>query len=274
MHRRLALMILLGCHQAATSVAAPAAPATNGHGEGARARAILDAQVASIVANDAALVGSFTPDAVVLVPDARLAKGETTGLREAITRLEPGARLKGLTVGTFSGGGDDGALWWSAELAVTRADGKTTTIRATELATKDAGWKVVAGAFAELGKPGNTDDAGDLDEASSTPAGTLAPLLGKPAALSAALATAAVVFGTDKGEAAWDGAAAKKLLAGWSHLDLSVPRRVRERSGAGWSFAMTYVDWKQPKKKYLARMAGLVIADGSRHVVAVQYTAP
>jgi hypothetical protein len=49
---------------------------------------------------------------------------------------------------------------------------------------------------------------------------------------------------------------------------------VREVSGAGWSFAITYVDWNQPNHKHLARMAALAITDGTQHVVAVQYTAP
>lgn len=272
MHHRLAVLILLGCHQSAISSATPATPNAIS-GDNKRATTIMKVQVASLVDNDGALVDTFAPDAVVLVPDARVARADTTGLREAITRLEPSAQLKGVAIVKLVAGADDGAVWWSAELAVKRADGKTVTVRATELATKDAGWKVVAGAFGELRKAGAPSEADDIPDKSATAAGPLSSLLAKPGNAPDALAPSAVVFGTDTGEAAWDSASAKKLLAGWSRLDFTVNGKVREVSGASWSFAIANVDWKQPNKKYLARMAGLVIADGSGHVVAVQYTA-
>lgn len=100
-------------------------------------------------------------------------------------------------------------------------------------------------------------------------------MLADPGKLEQALAPSAVVFGTDKGEAAWD-AAAHAQLKQWSKLALSINGAPREARGKGWGFAIANVDWKQPKEKSPARMAALAIATptaSSWQVVAVQYTA-
>jgi hypothetical protein len=267
-----ALVLSLGCaevSEAAPASKTPAAPAD----DTSRASAIMKAQAASIVANDKALVGTFAPGALVLVPDPRSATDDTTGLREAIARLEPGAAAKDVSISKIVAGGNADAVWWSAELAVKRADGKTTTVRATELATKDAGWKVVAGAFAEVRAPSRSADPPTLDQKFATSHGPLSDLLANAKDLSTALAPAAVVLGTDKGETAWDAASAKKLLAGWTKLEFHVDGDVREQSGTNWAFAIANIDWNQPGKKNPARMGGLVISDGHAHVVAAHYTA-
>lgn len=252
----------------------------------AKANAIFDAQVAAIKANDeAALAGTFSKDAIVLVPDPRSAQAETTGLREAIARLSPHGSLRGIAVTKIVANTNASAVWWSAECTIKAVESEpqeepeatTTTIRVTELATADTGWKVVAAAFAELRTPAPSSVARPIDEPSTTATGTLTPLSGDVAQLDAHLASAAVVFGTDKGEAAYDAAAAHKLLKGWAKLELSVPGKSRELHGKDWGFAITNVDWQQTKEKKPARMSALVIGTptprGGWQVVAVQYTA-
>lgn len=276
----LATLVLIACHDA---------PASPGAGSGAspettRATTVLNAQVASLRSGDAALVDSFAADAVVLVPDARAAHGETTGLRDAIARLNPHDTLKDVKVARLVAGGNASAVWWSAELQVSvtaQEPGSTarateTTLRVTELATADAHWKVVAAAFAPVAKPENRADPDELDAASTTAPGPLTPLLADPAKLDAALAPHAVVFGTDKPEAAWDVAAGHALLKGWGKLALSTNGKPRELHGKDWGFAIVDVDWKQPKEKSPARMAALAIATPAGagwQIVAVQYTA-
>jgi len=251
-----------------------------------KAKAILDAQLAAIRSNDAAaLAATFSSDAIVLVPDPRLAQAETTGLREAIAQLNPHSTLHGISVTKLVANANDSAVWWSAECTIKVVDAepeytpsaRTSVIRITELATRESNWKVVAAAFAELTAPAPSSEASKLDDQSTTAAGALTPLAGDAGQLDAQLASSAVVFGTDKGEAAFDAAAAHKLLKSWAKLKFSVAGKSRELHGKDWGFAITSVDWQQPKEKHLARMSALVIAtpttSGGWQVVAAQYTA-
>ena len=285
--RTLLVLVVTACSDGAAAPPPPSASSTAPApptADRTRATTILKAQVASLRSGDAALVASFAADAVVLVPDARAAHGETTGLREAIARLGPHDTLKDIRLGKVVADATPAAVWWSAELTMVAesrepesSPHKTeTTLRVTELATADSGWKVVAGAFAAAARPENRADPDEIDTASTTAAGPLTPLLADPAKLELALAPRAVVFGTDKGEAAWD-TAAHALLKKWSKLALSINGAPREVRGKGWGFAIANVDWKQPKEKSPARMAALVIATpttvGGWQVVAAQYTA-
>ena len=269
----------------APRAAGPAAGAGAVNADMSRATDILRAQVASLRNGDDAFVASFAADAVVLVPDARAAHGDTTGLREAIARLNPHDTLKDVKIVKVIAGSSPSAVWWSAELTLI-VDSKEpespphateTVLRLTELATADAGWKVVAGAFAAVAKPENRADPDEIDASSTTAPGPLTPLLADPAKLDASLAPHAVVFGTDKAEAAWDIAAGHTLLKSWIKLALSINGQPRELRGKHWGFAIADVDWKQPKEKSPARMAALVIATPASattwQVVAVQYTA-
>ena len=250
-----------------------------------KAKATLDAQIAAIKSVDAAaLAGTFASDAIVLVPDPRLAQAETTGLREAIARLNPHSTLRGISVTKIVANANESAVWWSAECTINAVDAepqetpsaRTTVIRITELATRDSNWKVVAAAFAELATPAAYSQASEIDDKSTTTAGPLTPLSGDAGKLDAQLASSTVVFGTDKGEAAFDAAAAHKLLKSWAKLKFSVANKSREIHGKDWGFAITNVDWQQAKEKHPARMSALVIAtptaEGGWQVVATQYT--
>jgi len=269
----------------APAPADPAAPAARASGV-ERASTILTSQLAAIRnGNDPDLVATFSSDAIVLVPDPRAARGETTGLREAIARLSPHATLKKISATKVVANANASAVWWSAECSITsddhepetKAHSETTTIRITEIATADAGWKVVAAAFAEVRSAEAAADNSPIDDKSTTKTGPLTPLAGDVTQLDAHLASSAVVFGTDKGEAAFDATAAHTLLKGWTRLKFTIPGKSRELHGKEWGFAITNVDWQQPKEKVPTRMSALVIgtpaANGSWQIVAAQYVA-
>jgi len=275
-----------GSGSASPSAAGPAsglgAPVSDKNVE--RATTIMNAQLGALKnSQESALVDTFAKDAVVLVPTPRLAHGETTGLPAAIARLSPHDTLKSATVTKLVAGSTASAVWWSAEVnlvadsleAATHAT--NTTIRVTELATADANWKVVAGAFAEITAPRMLADSDPIDDASTTAVGPLTPLAADVAKLDAALGSKVTVFGTDKGEAGWDAAASHALLAKWKTLPFMLGGKPRAVAGKDWAFAITPIDWQQPKKKVPTRMSALVIgtptAIGGWQVVAVQYTA-
>lgn len=288
-----ASVVVLGCHKpAAEAGSGSASPSTKGAGSASdpasdknveRATAIMNAQLGALKnAKEAALVDTFAKDAVVLVPTPRLAHGETTGLPAAIARLSPHDTLKSATVTKLVSGSSASAVWWSAEVnlvadsleAATQTT--STTIRVTELATADANWKVVAGAFAEITASRMRADPSPIDDASTTAAGPLTPLAVDVAKLDIALGPKVTVFGTDEGEVGWDAAASHALLAKWKALPFALGGKPRALAGKDWAFAITPIDWQQPKKKVPTRMSALLIgtptASGGWQVVAVQYT--
>lgn len=292
-----ASVVVLGCHKpAAEAGSGSASPSTKGAGSASgsaapasdknveRATAIMNAQLGALKnAKEAALVDTFAKDAVVLVPTPRLAHGETTGLPAAIAQLSPHDTLKTATVTKLVAGSSASAVWWSAEVNLVAdsleaaANTTNTTIRVTELATADANWKVVAGAFAEITAPSLRADPSPIDDASTTAAGPLTPLAIDIAKLDTALGPNATVFGTDEGEVGWDAAASHALLAKWKALPFALGGKPRAVAGKDWAFAIIPIDWQKPKKKVPTRMSALVIgtptASGVWQVVAVQYTA-
>ena len=250
-----------------------------------RATTIMNAQIAAIQDKEAAaLADTFSADAIVLVPDPRLAHAETTGLREAIARLSPHDTLHGIKIIKLVANANATAVWWSAELSITGEDHEPETpasaidivVRVTELATADAKWKVVAGAFAELAPAKASADASPIDAASTTDPGFLSTLPADLTKLDAALDPNVVVFGTDKGEAAYGAPSAHRLLNNWKKLAFTSDEKPRELHGKEWGYAIANINWQQAKKTFPARMSALVIAtpvtDGWQ-VVAVQYTA-
>ena len=255
---------------AADAVAAQASAPPTAVDHLARGKQLLDAQVAALLKDDAAMTATFDAEAVVLVPDPRKVS-EDIGLRAAITRLAPSAELKSVTADKIIVGGNVDALWLTAELTVTQAT-STTRVRVTELATSAAGWKVVAGAFTETSTP-SMRRTGDGDVKGATDAGPLTPLLTDPAQLGGKLVGDAVVFGPNERA---DGAdAAKQLLAGWTSFALEgKPREVR---GPTWGFALGHIEQVIAGKKAPYRWTGLVIAvpdaGGTWSVVAAHYTA-
>ena len=249
----------------------------------ARARQILDAQIAALRSRGDAIVATFSPDAIVLVPDAREAKTAPM-LRDAIARTSPHQAVADIKLVKLVAGARDGATWWSAELdvAITRGEpetgdrGGTAHVRVTELATSDAGWKVVAAAFSEPSALG-MQRAAPSPIPSTTDAGPLSALvLGTKLHDALAADPSVTVFGTDKDESAYGPAAARALAAKWTHADVALQGKPREVRGTSWGFAIANVDLNAPGNRFPSRMAALVIAvpDGDAwRVVAAHYTA-
>jgi len=249
----------------------------------ARAHKILDAQLDALRAGGDAIVATFAPDAIVLVPDAREAKTAPM-LREAIVRTSPHQQLADIKVVKLVAGGRDGAVWWSGELAITITGGEPQTgqsggsahVRVTELATSDADWKVVAAAFSEASKP-SMQRAAPAPIPSATDAGPVSAFAANAKQLDAALADdpSVAVFGTDPDEVAYGKTAAHALVAKWAGASFALQGKPRELRGKTWGFALQNVDLVVPGDKYPSRMAGLLIAvpDGDAwRVVAAQYT--
>jgi hypothetical protein len=239
-----------------------------------RATELLKTQVDSLKGDGTALVASFRPDAVVLVPDPRLASGPNVGLRDAIDQTGPQDSVKKIALGKVVAGGNATAVWLNATIDITV--GKPRTVRVTELmAAPD--WKVVAAAFTDSRSPNMMDSAPDAVP-SATSAGVLAPLLAKPGDLDAAIGSdpGLAVFGTDAKEIAFGAEAAHKMLTGWNSLPLSVegaPREVRE---ASWGYAQANVNWNKPGDRAPTRLSAMLIAvpgpDGKWSVVAASYS--
>jgi hypothetical protein len=244
-----------------------------------RATKVLDAQIAGIKGATSRPLDTFAPDATLLVPDPR--SRSRPALEDAIRRTSPHEQLRGAKLQKVVAGGDDHAVWVSAELSLsiwsaepgTPAHLTTRELRVTELLTADAGWKVVAAAFSEAHDPTMEKSPG-APIAGATEAGPLTALLAAPDKLAAALDKSAAVYGTARDERGY-GAAAPKLVAGWSKLALTIGGTPREARGEHVGFAIAYVDWARKGDKYPSRMAALVIgkpaASGGWSVVAVHY---
>ena len=286
-------IVIVACHRAEVEAgkkgdlprtgSASVKPAPAPKADQKHASMIMDAQVAALLnADNDALVATFTSDSVVLVPTPRAAHAETTGLLAAIAQLDPHDKLKTAKVTKLVAGSSESAVWWSAEVSFTAdsleaSSGTTSTnIRLTELATADSGWKVVAAAFAAIKPPRALADGDPIDAGSTTKAGPLTALATNAEKLDASLASSVVVFGTDKGETAWDVSAAHTLLARWKSLSLVVASKPREVSGKDWSFAIVSVDWLKSKDHAPFRMSALIVGTPSgsgTQVVAAQFTA-
>jgi len=266
--------VVFACSKAPDASGAPTPkPDKATSGDSSRATTIMNAQISAIQDGDEAkVVDTFSADAVVLVPAARSAHAPSASLLTSIGGMDPaGESMKTIKVDKLVAGANAGAVWWSAELTVTTSR-KTRKVHVTELATSDAKWKVVAGAFAHETAAEPAADSALLSDKITTAPGALSPLAADIPKLDAALAKDTVVFGTDKGETAYGDVAAHAMLKGWSKLAFSLDGKPREMHGKDWAFAITTVNWQQPKEKVPARMSCLVIGTPTT-VVAVQYTA-
>ena len=212
-----------------------------------RASHVLDAQIGGLKGDPAKLVATFAADATLLVPDPR--SPSSPSIEDAIRRTSPHDTLRGVKIDKQVVGGDDSAVWVSAELSLsiwrdepgTKAHLETRAVRVTELLTAEAGWKVVAAAFSEPHDP-TMEKNGGAPLTGATDPGPLSALLATPDKLAAALAKDATVFGTDRDERAY-GPATGKLVASWSKLALSIGGKPREVHGktAGFEIGRAHV---------------------------------
>lgn len=120
---------------------------------------------------------------------------------------------------------------------------KKRPLRVTGLiADTGAGFQLVA---AHVQATGITGGMSSAELPVTTTPGPLSALLADPAALEAALADDpnVVVLGTESKERAVGKPAARKLLASWRKLKLSIAGKPREVHGARWGYAAANVDW-------------------------------
>ena len=249
----------------------------------ARAKAIVDAQVAALTKGDeTAMVATFDPEAVLLGFFSGHRVGHRSGFVQLLVGGSPHMALKKLRVVSVVAGGASGVVWWTTELEVTAfghepestGPGRVTLIaRMTEVASEASGWKVVAAVLDHPGKAEYREQAQSaLDN--TTKSGPLASLLASPAELARQFARdGSFVLGTEASERALGYTPAQKLLDSWAKLHFKIEGDVREVHGKDWGFAQANVTWDQGDKHY--RMRGLVVAyDGAEanRVVAVHYT--
>src|SRR5262249_17362876 len=129
MRALVALIFVIACGEPSTE--GPSTPSGSGAtttggsvaaaavGDTSRATTIMNAQLAAIKdEQEPALVETFAPDAIVLVPDPRSAHAATTGMRAAIARLTPHSTLRDIKIGKLMAGANASAVWWSAECVV------------------------------------------------------------------------------------------------------------------------------------------------------------
>lgn len=253
-----------------------------------RGRKILDAQVASLTdSSKPKLELMFDPKSLVLGAfGGETLEAQGRDLKLIFAGGSPHSVIKKAKVASFSGGGTESAVWFTAEIAITvrnhepESKGPETrshTMRLTELVVADGGsWKVVASVLDQPLSPHSATFAPDPVHGSTT-AGPLAALPASIAALKTALANdpGVVVIGTDKGERAVGPKAAKKQLDRWSKLKLEMDTKVREVRTTTWGYVQSNIDMVKGDLRY--QMAVLLIAlpsaDGTWSVGAVHYTA-
>jgi len=214
----------------------------------ARGRGILKAQLAAL-ANDAAFIATFAPQATVLTPlGSNEVHAPNAGVAAAIAFMNPHAEIKSATFDHFTSGGNAKVAWFAAELQLTidshepgsPAATAKHTVRAIELLDGAADWKVAVAAFTNVAQLYTFGTSPIKDP---TAPGPLASFLLSPESLAGALSEGAVVFGTDPAERAIGTPAAKALLGRWKKLAITFdPKsKVHEVRTATYGYAMTNV---------------------------------
>jgi hypothetical protein len=251
----------------------------------ARARSVLRTQLAALDRDDD-FGGTFVPGAIVLTPAGTMdAHAPDGGAGGQIADLNPHAEVDSASYDHFASGAVGPLIWFAADVHITVTSHEpenppstdSLSRRAIELLDGNAGWKVAAAAFTNVG---NMHLDGRFSEISEpTAAGPLTRLLLSPPALAAALADNAVVYGTDPGERGASGKEARALLAKWKKLaiTLDTPAQVREVRGATYGYAMANVNVTTKPGGLAYRLDAFVIAvpaaDGKWSVIAASYGA-
>jgi len=249
------------------------------------ARKVLDAQLSLLRrATDAQRRALYDKDTVLLSDHGARTVGDTPEDYVRLVETFGSVQVDDARIDTITAGGGDGVAWFDAGVTLAMsgaAEGvgefkNTSKARVSQLAVSaGSGWKVVASIFDWGGVNSPTKDA-PQPIGGATTAGPLAPLLASPAALADALSTDPHVFvvGTEKSERAIGPAAAKKLLASWSKLKLSVEGPVREVETKTYGFAQAHVKWTQGKDTYWMHALIIAVPAGSGwRVVGVHYAA-
>jgi len=259
-----------------TALAAPPSPE-------ATARKVLDGQIAAVRANDATRRALYDKDALLLGSDSHTRVADQAEGYVDLIKTFGSIQVDRMKIDSLVAGGDENVVWLTAGLTTYlsgAAEGvgpvkSTGKPRVSQVAVpSDKGWKVVA-SIVDDGNPlsPGRDEMQPLGGATAT--GPLAPLLASPKELAAALSTDphTFVLGSDKTERAIGPAAAKKLLASWSKLSLSLEGKVREVETKTYAFAQAHVKWTKGKTIYW--MEAMLVAvpgpGGTWKVVGVHY---
>lgn len=242
------------------------------------ARKALEAQLALLPTMHEELSATFRPDALVLSPEAVEASDTSNELGTRIPRLLGQKVFGQAKITSLNAGARRGMMWSGSviEIAYTNQDGaKTTrTLRSIELLDASTG-KVAAASFGEIEKMKQQLGVGSI--AKSNDPGPLTKMLVSPTAIAAALADDpnVVVFGTDPAEQAIGPEAAKKRLASWANLKLTIDKdKSYEVRTDAWGYAVANINLPSKDADSPYRMSALLIAvpDGAAwKVVALHY---
>lgn len=246
-----------------------------------RAKLVLDAQVAALKAGaDDKLAATFDSSAVIL---ARVGYALTEAdLAKQVASINPHDTIKDIRVTKTAAGGNADAVWFVAEIAITKdvaepeskPETRTETVRASELVTASSQWKVVAAAFSQPRELRKSRPIAAMPGA-STP-GALSGLLADPAKAAASLSTdpAVAAIGVGENDFATGSDAAKKILETVKAKPITADS-VREVRDAKWGFVQATLESPPDKGSNPYRFTGQLIAvpnpDGTWQVVAVHY---
>ncbi len=244
-----------------------------------RSRAFLQRQIDAALRRDrAALVDTFSDDAIVLVPLAS-EPGEVThfGIGDGFH----GMKTTKASIATLIAGGSADAVWFYADVAtenefVDHAGIRNTvaqTTRVVELVSAAHGWRAVAASFTEARGPqpsgANPEIAGATDSD-----GTLAMLATDGAVAS--MAPDGLLVGPEAGQLATGPAAARTAITAWRLESLTRIPRPREIRTSSWGFVQGHLDQPRPDR-LVNRLAFQLFCvprrDGSWQVVLAQYLA-
>jgi hypothetical protein len=254
-----------------------------------RARAFLDAQLASMLADTLddhrRLLAHFDPSASVL-GEGKIERA-ILNLRAGVLAQDPHDEVLAAKIASLVAGGNDRVVWLQFELAIevkaweggpdTSAEIEHRIVRGSQLITAASGWKAVAAAFSTPGEPEPRQPASPV--ADPTTPGPLTALVTDPglAARSVRDDPAVAVVGFGRRDRAIGPAAARALLATLGARTPRLQGRPRELRTADWGFVHANIDLPVAGESLPARAAVQLIAlpdaNGAWSIVSVHHAA-
>lgn len=304
MRLRWVLTLLLALHACCTSPRVPSppggeppgdkpfpAPRPQGNSPTERARAFLDAQLASVLADTlhdhSRLLAHFDPEARVL--GAGKIDHAIRNLRAGILAQDPHDEVLSAKVASLVAGGNDRVVWLQFDLVIELKAWESgagdsgpggmarRTVRGSELITEKSGWKAVAAAFSTLREPEPSQPP--FPVADPTEPGPLTGLAADPIRAARALRDdpAVAVVGFGPGDRAIGPVAARALLGKLGARTPALLGKPREIRTAYWGLVHANLDLPLDGEALPARagvqLIALPDAKGVWSVVSVHYEA-
>jgi hypothetical protein len=304
MRSRWVLTLFFALHACCTSPRAPAnpggeppggklppVPQPQGSSPTERARAFLDAQLASVLADTlhdhSRLLAHFDPEARVL--GAGKIDRAIRNLRSSILAEDPHDEVLSAKIASLVAGGNDRVVWLQFELAVevkawesgagdSGPDGiARRTVRGSELITAESGWKAIAAEFSTPREPEPSQPPFRVDD--PTEPGPLTGLAADPELAARAVRDdpAVAVVGFGPGDRAIGPVAARALLGKLGERKPVLLGKPRELRTADWGLVHANLDLPVAGEALPARagvqLIALPDAKGAWSVVGVHYTA-